>query len=845
MMREDGKTDLPEPPGWLDEEDVDPAAFEWVKDADFDALDPLGSDVPHDWEDGGDDAWRPYPGRGDPEWGEPPAGSAEELASRVLGAGDPSGIPDLELGDLMAEWQAIEAMAAGRKHAATAELMRRREARKWDKREGWREGRRHKLGAPAPGRDPATGAVHVAGAGASGVRPVLATREAEEETALALTVTTYAARAHVELTFDLECRLPLTCAELAAGRATELKAKLVAGYAQDLSEEDAGKLDARIAPHLEGLTTGQLRDRLARLLVSIDAEAAELRRERSERSARVSLYGNPEGTATFVIDRVPAALGASAKARVSTLARMYKNAGSEEPVARLEAKIALGFLLGVPPDIDLVDERIVGNGRQYRPVNSDGTDGRGSGPGDGTDGSGPDGSGLGPEGDGHGPDAGPSGGGPEDGGPEDGGLGGGQAGRAGPGREDLGPTEPGRGDPWPADEDAPSGGPEPPDPEPPDPEPAKPEPAKPEPAKPGPGRPGAGDQDAGSPGQGSPFLVGLEAKPDDEWAVFDPFYGSTDVPDAVPWQAVPAGLSLAAPGGIPLPGRPPAGFGRLKLTAPWRSLLGVGSGAGDLTWIGPVTPGTAREIALAAAADPSAAWNVIVTDDDGQAIVGQNLRPGNGTAEPGMTGDVLLTITAAEALARARSDDLGAWCAGALASAGRTVGTTSRHAATGPAPGAGSIPGVTGTGTEAEAGTAVGAAAELARILARAVTAAVEAAAGAEEFGRLNAEAGGCAHTLATDSYEFRGRLRQFVAFRAGTCRNPICRQPASRCDIDHVVPYEKGGRTCSCNGGPECRRHHQTKQLPGWRVTMTPDGYFTWHAPSGVYQKEPHRYTV
>ncbi|HVT67631.1 MAG TPA: hypothetical protein VHF26_07785, partial [Trebonia sp.] len=346
-------------------------------------------------------------------------------------------------------------------------------------------------------------------------------------------------------------------------------------------------------------------------------------------------------------------------------------------------------------------------------------------------------------------------------------------------------------------------------------------------------------------GQGSPFLVGLEAKPDDEWAVFDPFHGSTDLADAVPWQGVPAGLSLTAPGGVSPPGRAPAAYGRPRLTVPWRSLLGVGPGAGDLTWIGPVTRGTAREIALAAAADPSAAWNVIATNDDGHALASQNLRAGSGTSEPGMTGDVLLTITAAEALARARSDDLGAWCAGALASAARTVGATSRHAATGPAPGTGSIPGVAGAEAGIEAGTADGAAAELARILARAVTAAVEAAAGADELGRLNAESGGCAHTLATDGYEFRGGLRQFVTFRAGTCRNPICRQPASRCDIDHVVPYEKGGRTCSCNGGPECRRHHQTKQLPGWRVPMTPDGYFTWHAPSGVYQKEPHRYIV
>jgi len=29
----------------------------------------------------------------------------------------------------------------------------------------------------------------------------------------------------------------------------------------------------------------------------------------------------------------------------------------------------------------------------------------------------------------------------------------------------------------------------------------------------------------------------------------------------------------------------------------------------------------------------------------------------------------------------------------------------------------------------------------------------------------------------------------------------------AARCDFEHNTPYEAGGRTCLCNGGPQCKR--------------------------------------
>lgn len=66
-------------------------------------------------------------------------------------------------------------------------------------------------------------------------------------------------------------------------------------------------------------------------------------------------------------------------------------------------------------------------------------------------------------------------------------------------------------------------------------------------------------------------------------------------------------------------------------------------------------------------------------------------------------------------------------------------------------------------------------------------------------------------------------------------CAYPGCRRGASRCDLDHRIPWESGGVTCACNLHPLCRRHHQLKQQPGW--TVSSDGTThttTWISPNG-----------
>jgi hypothetical protein len=84
------------------------------------------------------------------------------------------------------------------------------------------------------------------------------------------------------------------------------------------------------------------------------------------------------------------------------------------------------------------------------------------------------------------------------------------------------------------------------------------------------------------------------------------------------------------------------------------------------------------------------------------------------------------------------------------------------------------------------------------------------------------------------------------VIARDVTCRNPACRQPAWRADLDHTLAYEDHGRTCSCNLGGACRRDHQLKQHPRWNLEQTRPGEFTWTTPAGrTYATGPDTHLV
>lgn len=102
-----------------------------------------------------------------------------------------------------------------------------------------------------------------------------------------------------------------------------------------------------------------------------------------------------------------------------------------------------------------------------------------------------------------------------------------------------------------------------------------------------------------------------------------------------------------------------------------------------------------------------------------------------------------------------------------------------------------------------------------------------------------------------TRTYRPPAQLARHVRARDKTCRFVGCRQPASRTDLDHTIPYP-AGPTSHRNLGPLCRRHHRVKHRGGWKLTQPQPGQFVWTSRSGhTYQvevepfEEPRQSTV
>ena len=106
--------------------------------------------------------------------------------------------------------------------------------------------------------------------------------------------------------------------------------------------------------------------------------------------------------------------------------------------------------------------------------------------------------------------------------------------------------------------------------------------------------------------------------------------------------------------------------------------------------------------------------------------------------------------------------------------------------------------------------------------------------------------AGSCDHERESGHYRPPPSLWHLIQTRNERCTAPGCRMPAAKCDDDHTVPYEKGGRTCECNLGPLCRHHHRIKQLQGWRLEQPEPGVLAWVTPSGwTYLTGPATYAA
>jgi hypothetical protein len=84
--------------------------------------------------------------------------------------------------------------------------------------------------------------------------------------------------------------------------------------------------------------------------------------------------------------------------------------------------------------------------------------------------------------------------------------------------------------------------------------------------------------------------------------------------------------------------------------------------------------------------------------------------------------------------------------------------------------------------------------------------------------------------------------LRRAVTARHPHCAFPGCDQPASLCDVHHIVPRSRGGPTSLANLVPLCSFHHLTAiHRWGWELRLNPDGTTTATSPDRTRTLHSH----
>ena len=611
----------------------------------------------------------------------------------------------------------------------------------------------------------------------------LAAEFAPNEVALALTLTQYAAEWWTNLAVSMSRRLPATWSALSEGTIDLGRAKLIDLWTTSLDDDLAQAVERKVLVRAGRQTTGQLRASLQRAVISVDPAAAERRRKQAEKNARVELAGEESGTAALSGHFLPAAQASAAWARINGLAEAMKGNGAGGGIDLLRAQVFVGLLLGTLPQPP----------GQAEPGDSDppgaSPDG-GTAPGDsdippGNGGIPPRGGRIPPEDNGRIP-------------PED------KGNATTRGDDGEIPVSRHQG------EAAPSEG------------------------------TGAGSGGGDGPGEG---LLPGSLDGDDSTGRH---HGTPEEePWRWPWPPIPAPDDLAWPGA----GGSPAKIRRPELTVPWRTLAGWWDEPGQLTRMGAITAEVARELARAAVADPGCVWRVVVTDARGQVMTVTRMRwPGRARRKSGYPPWPATDPPGAETPphgpagpARLAEPGHGPSSPSAPERGALRPGVLGRITVTVPVTLLDEPPPATLAGLNAIRGS--GTSAGLVAVLRAVLAAGAAAVRGvgrpdpdSNDGGHVDGGRGApCTHANAAPGYRIPDRMRDLIEVRDQDCGFPICRRPASRCDLDHTVPYDQGGLTCPCNLSGGCRHDHRMKGSTAWRLRQPVPGTLIWTAPSGL----------
>ena len=217
-----------------------------------------------------------------------------------------AGVTDDELIGMICGWDRDEAHASARKHAAIAELTRRR---------------------PGPegfGWDAFTG----------------------RELGAALGVSFSDAEDLLGLADALETRLPGTKALFRSGILSQAKAAIIACATALLDPEEARAAEALVLGRAGSLTPAGLRAAIRRAVMEVAPDKARKRREHAAKKARVERWAEGSGNAGLAGRELPPAEVLAADQRVTAWAKELGKAGLEGGMDMLRARAYLDLLLG-------------------------------------------------------------------------------------------------------------------------------------------------------------------------------------------------------------------------------------------------------------------------------------------------------------------------------------------------------------------------------------------------------------------------------------------------------------------------------------------------------------------
>jgi hypothetical protein len=166
------------------------------------------------------------------------------------------------------------------------------------------------------------------------------------EVAAALAWTKPATAIQLSQAHEVMRRLPAVGESLAAGDIDLPRARVIADAVSTLDDEIARRVAEQVLPSAPKMTTGQLRARLAKMVIAADPDTAVKRHKRRVSGRRVVFEPGHDGCANVLGLDLSAEEAVRASTNISRLARQLKAAGDPRSMDQLRADTFVRLLCG-------------------------------------------------------------------------------------------------------------------------------------------------------------------------------------------------------------------------------------------------------------------------------------------------------------------------------------------------------------------------------------------------------------------------------------------------------------------------------------------------------------------